>query len=305
MASIFEQMLPCSWRGIEIPVSALRLSLSHDLAEHKYVGVDGANLEATGRNSMQIEIVIPFFNGIVPGKNEKWTANNLYPVRFRDFLHAFVDRTTGVLQHPELGEITCKPETLDFNLEPTHRDGVEVTARFRETVILGDDGQVAVGNSPIQFLYGGAFDLDASDADLLSLVPERPEEEETFASLVNKLTGFVDKITIARNLAANKPAQILYRLNQLAASVDRARTPLTWPTTNAITQMSVALHDVAVAMTKGTRKVLRYTVQAPSTLATLTSVLPGSNVDDLIHLNPQLLGRPDVQPGAVVRYYAP
>ena len=96
--TLFEQLNACSWRDIPFPISSMKVTVSQDLVQHKYWGVDGASVEATGRAPLEIEAVIPFVNGIVPGKGEKWGV--LYPTQFRSFLKAFVDKKTGTLVHP-------------------------------------------------------------------------------------------------------------------------------------------------------------------------------------------------------------
>ena len=48
MVDEFEQLLPFKWRDVELPVTHVKLSLAHDLVEHKYWGVDSGRVEATG-----------------------------------------------------------------------------------------------------------------------------------------------------------------------------------------------------------------------------------------------------------------
>lgn len=298
--TLFEQLLPCRWRGITFPVRSIRLSLTQDLAEHKYYGVDAASVEATGRASMQVEATIPFYNGIVPGKNESWGV--LYPTTYRDFLKAFADGTTDLLQHPELGNILCKPQSIDTQHDANRRDGVEVTARWVETIdptTPFDFGET----SPIAEAAVAALDLDASMKDVRSLVPEMPEFEETFDSLLNKVAGVFDSVTTTVQLIQNKPAQIMHRLQMVQDSALAAKNALVWPVQEAATRLSQAMADFPDAIVKRKSKpIKRATVAAKTTLASLAGQL-GSSVDDLIDLNPNLLGQPHVGQGEVVRYY--
>lgn len=312
---LFEQLFPAAWRGIVFPISSMKVSLSQDLVEHKYWGVDAANVEATGRAPMQIEAEIPFVNGIVPGKSEHFGV--LYPTTFREFLKAFADSSSGVLNHPELSGILCKPHSLDFALDAHRRDGVIVTARWTETVDPDQDVKPALENeSPIQAADLAALDLDASKDDILKLAPEGAFPEETFDSLINKLSGFVDSVGITAALLFNKPAQIINRVKTLQESVERTKNVLTWPVTDSCERMKEALRNLGNHTVIGTgpaaapagvssRKIGRYTTATKITLAGIAGSLPFPNsADDLIALNPFLLAKPQVQAGTVVRYYA-
>jgi prophage DNA circulation protein len=303
MAGEFAQLLPCSWRDIQFPIASMSVSFAQDLVEHKYWGVDGASVEATGRGAMMISATIPFVNGIVPGNGEKWGI--LYPTTFREFVKAFGSRATGTLKHPEFGDIFCKPHTLEFSHDAQRRDGVEVRAQWVETHLDGDDSTLTDGNSPVTEAELAALDLDASKEDLKKLVPKAPEFEESFASMMNKITGVVDRVTVSASLATGRIGAVVYRIHQLEESVDRARTALTWPITDALERMKSSSHDVAAKLAAAERTILRYTVPAKTTLAGLQAALPSATIADLMRLNPILMARPDVPAGAVVKYYAP
>ncbi len=303
--TLFEQLLPCEWRDVVFPLASLQLSFEQDLVEHKYWGVDGASVEATGRGTMKITAEIPFVNGIVPGKNERWRAGELYPDGFRRFLKAFANRETGVLVHPEIGEITCKAHSFETKHDPLRRDGVIVTATWMETVLPTDDGQIAVGDSPVKVIFFAAQNLDSSDTDIRGLAPDMPVFEETFDSLANKLTGAIDKISTTAKLAAAGPGQMLNRIKQVEASVNRARSALGWPVQDSCTRMKLAVHDLPNAITKGGRKTLRYVTRAKTSLTGLLSALPGATIDDLIKLNPTLVSQFELPALTVIRYFAP
>lgn len=48
MADVLSQLFAFKWRDVEVPITKMRLSIAHDLVEHKYWGVDGARIEDTG-----------------------------------------------------------------------------------------------------------------------------------------------------------------------------------------------------------------------------------------------------------------
>jgi hypothetical protein len=298
--TLFEQLLPCSWRGKDFPASSMELSFEQDLVEHKYYGVDGASVEATGRGTMKITAEIPFLNGIVPGKNERWSV--LYPTAFREFLRDFADRKRGTLVHPELGDIQCRPHTCQFHLDPQRRDGVIVSATWTETVEDDLDSVNLFDESRVQVIDLAALDLDPSETDLLTLVPAAESQGETFDSLVNKITAVVDSTTTTINLLRAKPAQVLYRIKTLQNSL--GRSPLAGPVTELCERLHAAILDMPY-QAGSKRPISRYKTIAPTTLAGLLCVIPSATTDDLIFLNPNLLGKPDVGAGVTVRYYTP
>lgn len=309
----FEQLLPCTWREIHFPVSAIKVTLSQDLVEHKYWGVDGARVESTGRAPLQIEATIPFVNGIVPGKNEKWGV--LYPTEFRKFLDAFADNKTGMLQHPELGGIVCRPVSIDFAHDAQRRDGVEATARWIETVET--DVEILFSDSPIKEASLAALDLDASKDDILSLVPDAAFPEMNFDMFVNKIAGAIDQVALTADLLAAKPGQLLNRVQTLQDSLVRAKNVLTWRAEEACERAKSAVHTIEKATGSHTvhgtgpaaepvrKKIGRYFTKKNSTLAGVLGSLPTKNttMQDLIKLNVHLMGRPDIPAGSLVRYY--
>jgi prophage DNA circulation protein len=300
------------WRGINIPITTMKVAVRHDLVQHKYWGVDAANVESTGRSPMEIEATIPFVNGIVPGKGEKWGV--LYPTTFRDFLKAFADGTSGILVHPELGDILCKPESLSFDHEAQRRDGVVVTAKWIETVELDKENPLSLfGSSPIQNAELAALDLDASKEDLLKLVPDAEFNEETFEDFVDKLTDVADTVSSTVTLFANKPKQLLYRVQRLQNSIERAGNVLTWTATESLEKLkeaAIAMHDAVVDASKGNfnslnplpRKMKRYITPATMGIANIAAAT-GATVDELIDLNPILVARPQVPARTVIRHY--
>jgi len=128
--NIFGDLLEFRYRGISLPTLQFSLKLRHDLVQHKLVGVDGAHVEATGLCPLEHTARIPFLNNITAAAYENWSQGLLYPNTFRRFLTAMSDRTLDTLQHPELGPITVRPESLQCSWMPDTRDGVIVEASW-------------------------------------------------------------------------------------------------------------------------------------------------------------------------------
>src|SRR5580700_9335962 len=133
--ALFAALLELRWKDISFPYASLRNRLRQDLVIHKFADRDGAHVEGLGRHPFEFTARVPMLNGLDAGPNEHW-QRPLYPFVRDNLLRAALDKTSGILQHPELGPITCKLETLDWELKAEVRSGVWVDVTWLET----DDG---------------------------------------------------------------------------------------------------------------------------------------------------------------------
>lgn len=304
MAMPFDHLLEGKWRSTPFPILKMRVSIAHDLAEHKYWGVDAARMEDTGLTPMRFSFSIPMHQGIYPAKTESWKAASLYPTLYRQLLVDFAKKTTGVLQHPEFGDISCKAEKLDIDYDGSRRGGVEIEATWVETI---NDGDVKLQPppQPVNQLAAAADDLDASNADLTKLVPAAPQFKTTFGDLVHAVQGVFDQATLIQTQTGGQVDAIVYRVNALAASVDAARTAATWPITQNIERMRSAANNLRQKLLQTNRDIILYIVPQDTALAALAKTLPEVEVADLVALNPILVRGPLVPRYTVIRYYAP
>lgn len=313
----YNKLFPCSFRGLQFPVTYMNVSLSQDMAEHKYYGVSSANVEMTGRNPLTFEAEIPFIQGLVPAKNERWS--NLYPSGFKNFLAAMHSKETGILDTPEIAGITVKPVSLEYKHDANVRNGVIVVARWIETV---DDAVPARADfNPLDRIRAAAKSLDSeydTTGRLINGAPETsvtiigqkkklPVFKKAFSQFVNELSGVVDTASSKIHILANKPAQMIYRLKKVQDSIERAANPLTWPGRESCEQAEAALRELKAAPAKidaafRSKPIGRYTTYYKITLSQI-AIATANSVDQLIRLNPRLASRPAVPAGTVVRYY--
>ena len=104
-SQLFASLLEFRWRDVSFPTTEFTTELRQDLAIHKLVDRDGAFVEGTGRAPLQITARVACLNGLDAGPNEHW-QRPLYPYTWRKLFEACADKSTGTLQHPELGPIT-------------------------------------------------------------------------------------------------------------------------------------------------------------------------------------------------------
>ena len=279
------------------------MSLAHDLVEHKYWGVDGARVEATGVAPLRITATIVFFNTIVPGPNEKWNPRQ-YPDGFRKFLVEFAKKTTGALQHPEFGEISCKAEKCEVHWDASKRGGVECEVSWVETTLDNDTSPFS-SPSPVQEIELAALDLDNSADDLSHLVPTLPAFSTTLGDFARGITAISDQAALLEQRTVGKIDALAYRVETMEDSIDRARTALTWPVTNNIERLKAATYGLKEKLLAIGRDIVLFTVKAETTLAGIFTQLQDTKLSDLITLNPALMSNPVIPAGTVIRYYAP
>jgi len=296
-------LLAFRWRDVQVPVTRMRVSLAHDLVEHKYWGVDGARVEATGLAPLRFSATIPMVNGLAVGKSETWKSQ-LYTNVLRPLIVAFSRRDIGLLQHPEFGNVACKAERLDIDWDGSKRGGCDVEASWVETV---DDRAIReVLKAPASAMGDAARTLDASGADIKSLVPKAPVYVDSFESMMNNITGVVDQVGIQSKRAAGRIDAVVYRVKALGESVDRTRSSLTWPIKHAIEVIKANADDLRKALAKIGRDIVIYTTLSESTMAGVYGIVggPATSMTEFIRLNSHLMREPRVPVGSNIRYFA-
>jgi hypothetical protein len=300
MADALAELSEFKWGGLAIPITRMRMSLGHDLVQHKYVGVDGASVEDTGVDAIVIHATIPLRNGVTRGPRETWEQNP-YPSLFRKLVSIFAKRETNDLQHPEWGRMRCKAQQLEIDWDASKRGGVDAEATWIQT---NEDGVALTQDiNGRQDAAAAAADLDAAYRDLKAIVPKAPEYKESFADAMNKIAGGIDSIGRTTNLAAGRIDQVVYRVNKIQEAAERTKSALTWPITHNSERLKSASIDLKKKLAALGKDIALYRVPVDTTLAGVAAQLPDAQMVDLIRLNPSLMREPAVPAGSMVRYY--
>ena len=242
---ILSKLPQLQWRGIVVPCQANSLSFEHGQAEHYQHGSDGAYVEHTGRKSARFSFRIPFRVGIAGSYTNIY--ENLYPETFRDFWNACLDGSTGVLLHPEFGEIDAKVSSFRLSVDPMQRDGYDVDVDWIETVEAG----VSIADnalSPISEAVGLAEGLeetsgeinppitydDGSGDDLLTtlkkiegaLLLAQLEVQDMLASINNAVSGVNSMIDLCNNVTDPEAWGVMESLKQIEANLQTAKDKL-------------------------------------------------------------------------------
>jgi len=299
LPSVFEQLLEFKWRHVSFPVSRFSTAIHQDHVQHKWPDRDGAHVEGTGRAPTQIRATALFRNGIAPGKAEKWGV--LYPTGFREFLVACADRTSGTLQHPELGNITCKVETCDVQWDSGRRDGVDVDVSWIESNDTTQDlAEALAQTSPIATTLQFAADLDEQ---IIQINPAlKSTTEPSFLDSVRELQGVFDQATLLAKKTVGQIDRVLYRIDSLQSSILGIKDATTWPAIQSIERLRASLFGVKKTLLVATKDIRFYIARDNTTFSMLATTLQ-AKVQDLINLNPSLTNSVSIPRGTPVRYY--
>jgi hypothetical protein len=302
---LFDGLLEFKFRDVSFPVSRFRTTLRQDLAIHKFIDRDGAHIEGTGRAPIEITARIPFLNGLAQGTNETWPTQ-LYPVQWRAFFTACADKTSGPLQHPELGLITCKCEIMDTDWDATVRSGTYVAVKWLESDDEGIDlSQDLSKPSPVADMQSSTANLDAQLATLNPNVTPQPYVPSvSFSDIAFAIRGVFDLPTLVSKAAGGQIANLINQANLLEQSLNSGpnRNALNWPILQAAELAKTAAYDVQATLLQKNTSLGLYAVMKDSTLAQIAANL-GADVGDIMILNPTLVQAPLVSAGTVVTFY--
>jgi hypothetical protein len=323
MTDVISQLLPYSWKGVAFPSTTFKITLRHDLAQHKYPYRDGAHIEGMGRDPLQFSAHIPFYEGLILGPREAAIKTPLYPVAFRDFFDVAIVGTTDYMVHPEIGRIRCKLESAEFEWNATKRGGCDVDVVWVEATDSADELEALLTQaSPSQQFAEAARvatqEIDAAlaklrtrnasaDKEVLALLEEYKSQEDTdtsFATFMRALNAVGDQSDLLQRRIAGKIDSVTYRAQSLQASLKRAGAgPKYWPIRQALVRMQDASSQIATDIV-GDRKrgIGLYPVRVETTLASIAQDIP-TKVGDIMLLNPKLVSSPIVDAGTTVRYY--
>ena len=302
---LFSSLLELRWKEISIPYVRLGTRLRQDLAIHKFADRDGAFVEGTGRAPLEITARIPLITGLKSGPNEHW-QRPLYPFTWRKLFDVCADRQSGVLQHPELGDLTCKLESMSTEWEANVRGGVYCDLAWIESDDTGVDlDQDLSAPSPLASLAAAASDLDLQLTQVdPSIAPSLPVFSQSYVALFSFVRGAVDQTTILQQQYAGRINELIgnARAVQLSLNMADNSNALNWPIRQQTDLMIASGYALQQSLLTKGRPIGFYTTLKDSTLAQVSNTL-GANVGDIIILNRNYAGQAVVPSGSVVRFY--
>ncbi len=305
-SQLFAALLELTWKDVSLPYVRLQTRLRQDLAIHKLTDRDGAIIEGTGRAPLETTARLPLINGLTPSANEHW-QKPLYPFTWRKLFEVCADKSTGTLQHPELGALTCKLETMDTVWDGNVQGGVWVDIAWLETDDTGDQvGQALGTQSPLAKLAAFANDLGVALTSVdPSIFPQPYEPPTSFQDLTTQVQAVFNIPTLLSKQYQGQIANIVWDCQNVIASAKQASqaSSLNWPLLLSGYGMVSAAYDVAATQLNSGKPIGTYTIQKDMTLAQVANTIPAP-VDQIMQLNPGYAGLTIIPAGSVVRYYA-
>lgn len=309
---VLEFLYEAMWKDIAFPTTKFRMSIAHDLAEHKYWGVDGARVESTGLAPLRFSFSSPLTTGIEPGKKETW--KNLYPLQFRALVSSFQLKEKGYLVHPEYGRILCKAERMDIDWNAERRGGADCEMSFVATAddTDADSGELTTRSSPVKTIDNmAAADSPQFKADLktlllaakLPLPPYLMKKTVSLSDMISDIKAIANYPAMLAYKGQGAIASLAYHAKEIGAAAERSRTAFSWPMTQQAEQMKETAFDAKQTLLQSSKNIGKFVVPFTTTLAGVCQQVQGAKLADLISLNPGIMANPVIETGAVVRYY--
>lgn len=274
----------------------MTVTLTQDVAEHKYPYLDVSLIEGTGRASNVYTFQAPFRNGIA-------NHPNLFPSGWRDFLAACADKKGGKLLHPEFGVVNVKCKSVKTSWDPMKRDGVDVDVEFIETRIKADEDILMFNQgSPAASAMASAYDFDSAITDG-GFTVEYPESlKPDLLSAIKQLNGLMSQISLGLgNIGAQFDA-VLGDIDGLIQTLQGKNNPALAAAIAALTSTYASVMAMAQSITSKSRDVSMAVVTRDSNLSAAAGAL-GQKTDEFLKLNPALGTQTRITAGTQVLIY--
>lgn len=290
---------------ISFPVLQFHSSLKHAHAQHAYYNRSGDYIEPTGRASREFSVQALFSNWIEPAANEKFKFGNLYPYTFMQLQNKIAANPSGVLLHPNLGNLNVVCTQMDDTLSGSALSGPEIQFTFLETI---DPDNVDSGE-PTGALKTAIYDLDFElQHRKPNLKLPKDTENFNFIDAIDSITGVIDNSVMRINQQLSVIDRTSMHLNRLSNSVQNAKDFRNTALQTTINKMQALLNQVKTETAKKFQKQVRvYTTTQDTTFAALRNMLGDetglNSVGDLVKLNPALITNPIIPAHTKIRYY--
>lgn len=307
------------------PVTQTSMRVRQDLTIHKFADRDGAHVEGCGRHPIEITARIAFINGLVPGKQETWDPNNLYPGAYLQFMKSVLSRYSQPLQHPEHGLLTVKIQDCKVDWEGKSRGGVFVDATWLETDDTATELVTSLGSqAPNSTAVSAATDLDSNipiafaDYPGLSVLmktsfnpPTDAAGEGTFTQLTNTALQGLTTASQYEWEVQGALSSVIYQATALENAVNLVQTGLPgqqpqcllWPLVQSAELAKDSAYTLQQQMLNRQPAINIYTTTVDSTLGQVANILQ-ADISDLLQLNVGLASMNFVPVGTSVKYYA-
>jgi prophage DNA circulation protein len=287
-----------TFRGIESPPYDLVTSTGGWRQEEltfPYVDVSGH--DNLGRKSMPFEFKLYFLN--TAGGTLSSPSSALFPDLWNQWREAFIfNGDPGELVHPLFGPIEVRPTDWDIELSSNRQSGVIMTVSFSETNL--DPEAVAEINALAVNLGDAAKAADQNRENIGIAYPDG-ERTPDLTELIGQLEGLIFSTRLTVGGYINQALGVVSGLIDL---IELSQDTAKWAAVDVHLQVWNGLKDLGERLGIETpRPIATVFVGHKTSIDELAQNL-GNTVGEIMSLNENLLGKPDVPAESTVKYFA-
>jgi hypothetical protein len=310
-AAIIKELPPLKWRGLLAPLyDVLPFKWKNRLAPRPYPYVDVEAHDPTGRDSIPMSARLYFINTVVA---EYQGLGRLFPDYWETWRDQLLDGDAGDLEHPALGLLRARVDTVSGVVETKVQSGIIVEVSWIETnedpatltalgnipadpARLADETDtnaaafgvtVAPGRLPVMFtsMYGISF--------------PNGFVQPTLAGLFDAIRGDVFSVTLtAGSMLLSLMGDVAAMVSALVALDDVTA----WPAIASAKAFWNALYTMQVNIARAARKTATEVVGKQTTLVAFAAA-HNNSVTEIMALNASALRASYVERGTSLSYY--
>lgn len=295
--NVLDKLLRIEWRGVGLFASGFTFGFDQQHIQHTYPDRDAGFVEATGRNPATYSFSLLFRNGNALAPEEQ------YPLAWRKFVVACLDRSTGTLLHPELGGVKVKCRSQSTTWDANKRDGVDVSAEFVETSDTEDELAALLKRSAA---YDAEYEAQFLDGNVKDVTPAPDVPSALYPSLLDSLKQLTGTIAMAKASIGNVAALVESYANavdDLAEQINDLNNPAYASILESLRRLHGAVIDMILPSKAAARPVASVVVKRDAPVASVASSF-SNKLEDFLALNPALASRTSVSGGTPVFVYA-
>jgi len=294
---VLSKLLRAEWRGVGFFTLGHTFDFAHQHVSHQYPDRDSGFIEATGRNPATYSFQCIFRNGNTLAPEEQ------YPLAWRKFISACLDRSTGTLLHPELGPVKVKCVSQSTTYDATKRDGVDVQVSFIESADEEDELAALLKRASAT---DAEFEAQYLDGVIKDVTPAPEVPSALSPSLLDSLKQVTGALAQAKASIGNAAALVesyANAIDDLAEAVSDLNEPAYAPILESLRRLFSAVVDLVPEAKAKTRPVTQVVVRTDAPTAAVATAF-GNKLEDFLALNPALATRTSLSAGDPVLVYA-
>lgn len=294
MATVAQDYLRPSFKGIEFPAITWGLGFSHELGDHKFLFKDEHFQQPQGRTNITWSAQISL------SQNNK-SIPDLFVKTFPELFVALSDSEPGDLVTPDLGTFRAACVSVSYQLTAQQQDGVTVDVQFVHAPSAESfESDIAINPSVTQ-ASNFADQLEEEYVVVMGEEPAKPSPKSLYDSL--KTIG--DQIELASDIVDAKFGAIIYSFRAMSEQVEGLLDVNNWGLVAKLRQAELEAMRAKRSITGGgsgsAGGPLRYLVLNESSIDEVASDLRVS-MESLIRLNPGLAASPIIPENTEIKF---